>query len=60
MQRNANSVAATRLLIPRAALNLVSRIVYNLCFPMKYVAAFAYWIRGYGDNLARAVFPTAV
>ena len=45
---------------PRAALNLGSRIVYNSFFPMEYVAALIYWIRGFGDILARTVFPTEV
>ena len=61
MQRNADlggSYAITDS--PRAAPNLLSRIVYNAFFPMEYVAALIYWIRGFGDNLARAVFPTEV
>ena len=58
MQRNADlggSYAITDS--PRVAPNLLSRIVFNAFFPMEYVAALIYWIRSFGDNLARAVFP---
>ena len=61
MQRNADlgsSYAITDS--PRAASNLLSWIVYNAFFPMEYAAALIYWIRGFGDILARAVFPTEV
>lgn len=40
----------------RASLNLSTREVFNDFTPTQYAAAFVHWTRGFGDNLARALF----
>lgn len=44
----------------RASLSLSTREIFNDFTPTQYAAAFVHWTRGFGDNLARALFEPAV
>lgn len=44
----------------RTATVLSGREVFNHMSPEQYAAAFVYWTRGFGDGLARDLFPESV
>lgn len=61
MQRNADidgRFAITEM--NRAAIVLGTREIFNDFTPAQYAASFVHWTRGFGDNLARALFEPKV
>lgn len=44
----------------RSGIALSTREVFNHMSSEQYLAAFVYWTRGFGDGLARRIFPTEV
>ncbi len=44
----------------RSGIALSTREVFNRMTPQQYAAAFVFWTRGFGDGLARRLFPADV
>lgn len=57
-----NDVSAGRLAFTdmRSGIALSTREVFNHMTPQQYVAAFVFWTRGFGDGLAKRLFPADV
>ncbi len=57
MHRNADLDGRFSLSDSREGIALSVRLIYNDMTHAEYVAAFVYWTAGFGDSLARAIFP---
>jgi hypothetical protein len=60
MVRNAQIGHLFTLTAGRTAITLSAREVFNHMTPAQYGAAFMYWTRGFGDDLAKSNFPKEV
>jgi 4-amino-4-deoxy-L-arabinose transferase-like glycosyltransferase len=60
MARNAAIGGSYAISTGRTAIALSTREVFNHMSPAQYAAAFVYWTRGFGDGLARSLFPESV
>ena len=60
MARNHEVGGVFALTQTRGGIALSTREVLNHMSPAQYGAAFVYWTRGFGDNLARRLYPEAV
>lgn len=60
MARNAAIGGNVSLAQSRGGIALSTREVFNHMSPRQYLCAFVYWTRGFGDDLAKRLFPPDV
>ncbi|MGE0253069.1 MAG: hypothetical protein AB7N54_00615 [Alphaproteobacteria bacterium] len=60
MARNADVGGTWSISAGRTAIVLSTREVFNHMSPSQYAAAFIYWTRAFGDDLAKKLFPEPV
>ncbi len=60
MKRNFDISGDFALSDSRSGIALSTRVVFNEMTPQQYAASFVYWTRGFGDNLAKKIFPKEV
>lgn len=60
MARNLETGGAFAISVGRLSIALSAREIFNDMSPAQYAAAFVYWTRGFGDGLAKDIFPENV
>ncbi len=60
MARNESVGSRFALTESRGGIALSTREVFNHMSPSQYLCSFLYWTRGFGDNLAKKIFPPEV
>ena len=59
MARNYAVGDSFAITLSRGGIALSTRVVFNEMTPEQYAAAFVYWTRGFGDDLAKSLFDEA-